>query len=80
MAMIRLGDVVEANGHLGRVVDVDPDDPEALLVETVISAHVGRDRVEMVERASPLRHYAMRVRAFRLRARDCGPRYALGLD
>jgi hypothetical protein len=75
--MYKLGDQVAVNGKLGRVTDIDPDDRHALLVETIIQAHVGRDRVQMVERASPLRHYTMRVHAFMLRVRDCGLVYAL---
>ena len=75
--MYKLGDLVFANGGFRRVIDVDPDDNTCLLVSDVMQVRTDRDRVEMVKRASLLRHYAMRVHAFVLRVRDCGLRYAI---
>jgi hypothetical protein len=49
----------------------------ALVVQSFHSVRVGRDRIEMVERGAWLRRYAMKVKAFALRVRDCGLRYAL---
>jgi hypothetical protein len=77
---ILLGDVVKlADGRRGLVIDIDPEDRNALLVESVHvhDVRVGRDRIEMVERASLLRRVAMRLKAFALKVRDCGLRYAL---
>ena len=75
--MYKLGDLVFANGAFRRVIDVDPDDNTRLLVSDVLQVRTDRDRVEMVERASPLRHWIMRAHAFYLRARDCALGYAL---
>jgi hypothetical protein len=79
MTTFKLGDLV-ATTHgagLGRVVDVDPDDCNELLIKCSHSVRVGRDPIELVERASPLRRWAMRVTAFALMVRDCGWRYAI---
>jgi hypothetical protein len=75
--MYKLGDLVFANGGFRRVIDVDPDDNTRLLLSDVLQVRTDRDRVEMVERASLLRHWIMRAHAFMLRVRDCGLVYAL---
>jgi hypothetical protein len=75
--MYKLGDLVFANGAFRRVIDIDPDDNTLLLLSDVLEVRTGRDRVEIVERASLLRHWIMRGHAFYLRVRDCGLRYAI---
>jgi hypothetical protein len=77
MTTFNLADLVQAHGQYVRISDIDPDDCNALLVKVVREVRVGRDRIEMVERASLLRRYAMRLHAFALRVRDCGWRYAI---
>jgi hypothetical protein len=62
---LRLGDLsVTNNGEMGRIVDIDPEDRNTLLVERVHVVRVGRDSVEVVERASLLRRFIMQAHAF----------------
>jgi hypothetical protein len=75
--MYKLGDLVFANGGFRRVIDVDPDDNTRLLVSDALQVRTDRDRVEIVECASLVRHWAMRAHAFYLRVRDCGFYYAV---
>jgi heat shock protein HspQ len=76
--MFKLGDKVahRANGRLGEVIDVDPDNGD-LIVEYRSLVTCRCDAARFVERASPLRHWSMRAHAFYLRMRDCGFAYAL---
>jgi hypothetical protein len=74
-----LGDLVELAGQQAEIIDVDPDTGDVVVLQprliSVPLAETGRYR--LVARASLLRRCAMRVRAFALKVRDCGLRYAL---
>jgi hypothetical protein len=76
--MFKLGDYVQVADGFGRIVDIDPEDCNAILVECVHEARVGRDPIRLIERGSLFRRCAMRAEAFYLRVRDCGWRYAFG--
>jgi hypothetical protein len=80
LAMIGLGDVVELQGRRGRVIEVCPDVGDLILQQrTLISVPLAEAyRCQIVARGSLLSRYAMRLRAFALRVRDCGWRYAFG--
>jgi hypothetical protein len=45
MTSLSLGDLVATTHGLGRVVDVDPEDRNALLVACVHQVRVGRDPI-----------------------------------
>jgi hypothetical protein len=79
MTMLRLGDVVELHGQQGRIIDVCPDTGDLILQQPrlICVPLAEARRLRCVERASPVRHYAMRLMAFALRVRDCGVRYAI---
>jgi hypothetical protein len=68
---LRLGHLSVTNGEMGRIVDIDPEDRNTLLVERVHMVRVGRDSIEVIERASLLRRFIMQAHAFFLWARDC---------
>jgi hypothetical protein len=49
---LKLGDVVAiGDGKIGPIVDIDPEDRNVLLVKCLHQVRVGRDHIEMVERA-----------------------------
>jgi hypothetical protein len=77
MMTFRLGDRVQLADDFGRIVDIDPDDRNELLVTVTRQVRVGRDYIAVVERGSLLRRWAMRVTDFALLIRDFGLRGAL---
>jgi hypothetical protein len=77
MMTFRLGDRVDLADDFGRIVDIDPDDRNELLVAVTRQVRVGHDYIAVVERGSLLRRWAMRVTSFALLVRDLGLRGAL---
>jgi hypothetical protein len=79
MMTLQVGDVVEFAGRQCRIIDVDPDTGDVVVLQPrLISVPLAETcRYRLVERASLLRRCAMRLMAFALRLRDCGLRYAL---
>jgi hypothetical protein len=81
---LQLGDLIELvdscdatpQGNYGRVIDVCPDTGD-LLVTRFVSVPA-ETRLRLVLRASMLTRRAMQAKAFYLRVRDCGWRYAFG--
>jgi hypothetical protein len=72
-----LGDLGElADGSQGRVIDVCPDTGDLLVLQRNVRS-VRPYQLRLIARASPLRRYAMKTKAFALRWRDCGLRYAI---
>jgi hypothetical protein len=77
MKTFKLGDRVDLADDFGRIVDIDPDDRNELLVAVLRRVRVGDDYIAVVERGSLLRRWAMRVTSFALLVRDIGLRGAL---
>jgi hypothetical protein len=69
---LKLGDLSVTNNGMGRIVDIDPEDRNAILVACVHQVRVGRDHIAVVERASLPRRFLMQAHALFLRVRDCG--------
>ena len=75
---VRLGDLVELRGQQCQIVDIDDNGDLVVRHCSVASVRSAEShRLRRVARASGMRRAAMRVRAFALKVRDCGLRYAL---